>query len=58
MTQTVSGPYQITGDDVDRSSTLDAVDIGGWYVLLNGTYQFVDNELAGRRLVELLKAIK
>lgn len=57
MKQQVSGPYQVTQQNVERSSTLDGVDLGSWYVLLNGTMQFVESQQKGRDLVRLLKAL-
>jgi len=54
---TVSQPFQISEDDIERSSTLDAVDIGAWCVMLNGTFQFVESEFEGNKLVTLLNSL-
>lgn len=36
----VSYPFQVSEQDVERSSTLDKSDIGRWALLINGSYQF------------------
>lgn len=40
----ISGPYQVTEEDVSRSSTLETSDIGRWYLFLTGCYVFYDSE--------------
>ena len=34
-------PFQITREDVDRSTTLALADIGRWVIIMNGAYHFV-----------------
>ena len=34
-------PFQITREDVDRSTTLDESDIGRWAIIINGAVQIV-----------------
>jgi hypothetical protein len=48
--------FQLTEDDVERSSTLDEDDIGKWCYLVNGCYfGFLDNkEDAQERLNAIL----
>jgi hypothetical protein len=36
--------FQITEEDVERSSTLEKSDIGRWATIVNGCIQFVNNE--------------
>jgi hypothetical protein len=48
-------PYQVTQDDIDRSSTLDQSDLNRWYVLVSGTMQFVRSQEDGKTLVQQLR---
>lgn len=41
----VSRPYQVTQDQVARSSTLDPGDIGRWAININGSVQLFDNHI-------------
>ena len=50
-----NGPYQVTQDDIDRSSTLDQSDLNRWYVLVSGTMQFVRSQEDGKTLVQQLR---
>lgn len=52
---TVSGPYQINKDDIERSSTLERSDLNQWYILVTGTYQFVNDKQAGHKLIDYLR---
>lgn len=54
MEAIVSGPYQVDWDLIERLGTLDATDIESWYVLINGSIQFVDSENHGRFVIEML----
>lgn len=49
-------PFQITQDDVDRSSTLDVADIGKWCYLVNGCYQgFHETQAKAAEAIEVLQ---
>ncbi len=48
----VTGPFTIDQNDIDNSTTLEQEDLGKWYVLINGTYQFVKDENHGLNLVK------
>jgi hypothetical protein len=52
--QHVLGPYQVAPRDLDTYETLDGVDIGAWYLLINGAFHFVENEQRGKELRALL----
>ncbi|HEY9664826.1 MAG TPA: hypothetical protein V6C65_40825 [Allocoleopsis sp.] len=43
-TSTVSRAFQVTEEDVERSSTLEPSDIGRWALLINGAYHFFESE--------------
>lgn len=51
----VSNPYQVTEDQVERSSTLDESDVGRWAFDVNGAVHFAANEKAARETVEALR---
>ena len=36
-------PYQISADDVERSSTLEPADVGHWALSINGAVHFFDS---------------
>jgi len=38
---TIYYPFQLTREDVERSSTLEDSDIGRWAIILNGAVQIV-----------------
>ena len=40
---TIYYPKQLTQQDIEYSSTLEQSDIGRWYILINGCYQFVSD---------------
>ncbi len=41
---TIYYPKQLTQQDIEYSSTLEQSDIGRWYILINGCYQFVSDD--------------
>lgn len=47
-------PQQVTREDVERSSTMTPSDVGRWYVLVNGTFQFQPTLRAARKLADQL----
>jgi hypothetical protein len=57
MNNRISGPYQVEPETLDRHETLDAVDLGSWYILINGSMQFVDDEHEGAKLVSMLQKL-
>ncbi len=52
---TISGPYKVTAQDRQTHQTLTRKDIGKWYILVNGSFQFVTDETSGRELIRLLR---
>ena len=46
--------YQITREDIARSSTLEDSDMGRYYIVFNGTIQFVTDKESGRHLWHVL----
>ena len=50
-----NGPYQVTQDEIDRSSTLDQSDLNRWYVLVQGCIQPVRSQEDGKELIKVLK---
>lgn len=51
----MTGPYQIEEADLDHYETLEENDVGRWYILINGSIQFVEDRQAGLNLIESLK---
>lgn len=49
------GPYQIEEADLDHYETLEESDVGRWYILINGSIQFVEDRQTGLNLIESLK---
>ena len=58
MKQNVSGPYQVDDSVMEAHETLDATDYGAWYILINGSMQFVSDERHGRWLIDLLTKLE
>lgn len=50
-----SGPYQVTARDRRTHPTLTREDIGKWYILVNGSMQFVKDRYTGRKLIEAIQ---
>ena len=58
MANNISKPFQITEEDIERSSTLDSTDIDSWAILINDTYQCFDNdEKAAWQAYNMLSAL-
>jgi hypothetical protein len=55
--QNVSGPYQIELDDLERFESLDGIDLGEWYILINGAIQFTGTEERGHELKSMLSKL-
>ena len=39
----ITGPFKISADDIERSSTMDKTDLGKWALFMNGCYYFYDS---------------
>jgi hypothetical protein len=46
--------FQVTAEDVERSSTLEESDIDRWAVMVNGCYQFCENKETAEDLAYML----
>jgi hypothetical protein len=53
----IHGPYQITDQDIDEDDSIDAIDLGTWYIAINGETITVDNQREGIKFVQILKAL-
>jgi len=51
---TIHGPYCVTEDTIDRSSTRDATDLGRWYIVVCGCVQFQESEAKARETMDTL----
>ena len=58
MKQNVDGPYQVTDEDLEYHETLDAIDVGKWYIIINGSMQFVADRKHGITIKEILTKIR
>ena len=55
--QNIQGPFQVIDTDLDHHETLDAVDLGAWYIVINGAMQFVENEKLAVHLESSLNTV-
>ena len=56
--QLIHGPYIIDEDTIDRYQTLDAVEIGKWYIVINGAIHVVGTYERGKELVSMLSKLR
>ena len=52
---TVFGPFQVDEDCIETHGTLDMTDVGCWYIIINGSMQFVKDKETGIKKVSELK---
>ena len=54
----ITGLYQVNENDLETHETLDSIDLGAWYIIVNGSMIFRSNEHECRQTINMLRAIK
>lgn len=56
MARPIPPPFQISAEDIARSSTLEASDLGRWALLITGCFQTFEDEEAANRTRKTLSS--
>jgi hypothetical protein len=57
MSKPIIGPYQINDQDLATHPTLDPIDLGEWYLIINGSMVFFENEQRATEMRDSLRSI-
>lgn len=53
----ITGPYQVTDDDLERYPELDATDLDAWFLIVNGMWVFVSDKKEGEKMKRFGEAL-
>jgi len=52
----ITGPYQVDDSVLESHETLDAADFGAWFLVIQGSLVFFENEQRAREMRDSLNA--